>query len=170
MNVELLEGKDLRRRLLEGYVREPRGWSFVVSPSPSSGFFDATVSGPNETWMLKIDTVLKPDPIVIGAPAEPFPKRSNGPFPYGFRALPPDLVLRIMGVEAPRPEEDVQRRLLKVLGSEPVVPEDGRSYAQGPMILTGPEGVSLSEGQREVDAKLVSEMRRLLRLKYPAYG
>ena len=168
--MEFLEGKDLRKRMLDGYARDPQGWSFVVSPSPGSGFLDATVSGPNETWLLKIDSMFKPDPIVIGAQAEPLLKRPNGPFPYGFRTLPPDLTLKIMGVEASRLAGDMRRRLLRVLRSEPVVPEMGRSYAQGPMILTGPERISLSVGQREVDAKLASEMRRLLRLRYPAYG
>jgi hypothetical protein len=63
-----------------------------------------------------------------------------------------------------------QRDLLSVLRSEPVVPEEGKSYAQGPLLLTGPRKAALSRGQAEIDAKLSSEMRRLLRLRYPVYG
>ena len=33
--MELLEGEGLRRRMLEGYSRNPKGWSFTVSPSLS---------------------------------------------------------------------------------------------------------------------------------------
>ncbi|MDG6910426.1 MAG: hypothetical protein JRN08_08665, partial [Nitrososphaerota archaeon] len=95
--MELLEGKVLKKRMIESYSKDPKGWSFVVSPSPSSGFFDATVSGPREAWMLKIDTLFKPSPIVIGSEVEAFPRRPAGPFSYGYRALPPELALQIMG-------------------------------------------------------------------------
>lgn len=155
--------------MLESYSKDPRGWSFVISPS-KSGFFDATVSGPDATWMLKIDSLFKPFPIVIGSQAESSPTRPGGPFPYGYRTLPPELALQIMGGEGMGPMARVRERLLSVLRSEPVVPEEGRTYAQGPLVLTGQERLSLSESQREVDAKLASEMHRLLRLRYPAYG
>ena len=54
--------------------------------------------------------------------------------------------------------------------SEPVAPETGRAYAEGPLVLTGPGQVSLSKSQKEMDDRLSSEMRRLLRLRYPSYG
>jgi hypothetical protein len=167
--VELLEGKDLMRRMLEGYSRNPRGWSFVVSPSRSE-FFDAAVTGPEGTWMLKIDSLFKPFPTVIGSRSGEGLEGPQGPFPYGYRALPPDLALRIMEGEGAGRKDRTMGELLSVLRSEPVVPEQGRSYAQGPLLLAGPRSVTLSEGQKEIDAKLASEMRRLLRLRYPAYG
>lgn len=167
--MELLEGEDLRKRVLQSYSKNPKGWSFIVSPSPKSGFFDATVSGPEGMWMLKIDSLFKPYPIVIGSPAEAPPRRPEGPFPYGYRTLPPDLALQLFG-EGTGSTVNTRRRLLSVLRSEPVIPEEGRSYAEGPLILTGPGKVSLSESQKEIDAKLASEMRRLMRLRYPAYG
>ncbi len=156
--------------MLESYSKDPMGWSFVVSPSPQSGFFDATVSGPDGTWMLKIDSLFKPFPIVIGSQSEEVVRRPEGRFPYGYRTLPPELALQIMGGEGKESRERTLRHLLSILRSEPVVPEEGRSYAQGPLLLTGPRKVSLSEGQREIDTKLASEMHRLLRLRYPAYG
>lgn len=164
-----MEGKDLRRRMLEGYSRDPRGWSFVMSPS-SSGFFDAAVTGPEGTWMLKIDSLFKPFPMVIGSRSGEGLDGPQGPFPYGYRALPPNLALRIMEGERAGRRNRTLGELLSMLRSEPVVPEEGRSYAQGPMLLAGPKSVSLSEGQKEIDGKLASEMRRLLRLRYPAYG
>jgi hypothetical protein len=167
--MEILEGRELRRRMLESYARDPKGWSFTISPSPGAGFFDAAVSGPDGAWMLKIDSLFKPSPIVIGSPAESLRRRPAGPFPYGYRDLPPELALKLMGGDEAS-GVPVRKRLLSVLRSEPVVPEKGGSYAEGPLVLTGPGGVSLSDKQREVDAGLASEMRRLLRLRYPAYG
>ena len=167
--MELLEGRDLKRRMLESYSRDTKGWSFVLSPS-KSGFFDATVSGPDVTWMLKIDSLFKPSPIVIGTKADASPRRFMGPFPYGYRTFPPDLALRIMGDEGAGMKVDARRNLLSLLQSEPVVPEEGGSYAEGPLVLTDPEKVNLSESQEELDTRLTSEMRRLLRLRYPAYG
>jgi hypothetical protein len=166
----MLEGRDLRKRILDSYSRDPRGWRFEVSPSPISGSFDATVSGPDGGWLLKIDSLFKPSPIVVGSPAGTLLGKPGEPFPYGYRQLPPDLALQIMGSDYSASSPALRRRLVSVLRSEPVVPEEGRSYAQGPLLLTGPRKVSLSEGQKEIDARLASEMRRLLRLRYPAYG
>jgi len=168
--MDLLEGKDLKRRMMENYSRNPKGWSFVLSPSPRSGFFNAAVSGPDAAWMLKLDTLFKPSPIVIGSEVEAFPRRPRGPFSYGYRALPPELALQIMGGEETGPRDGTLAALLSVMKSEPVAPETGGTYAEGPLVLTGPGQVSLSKSQKEMDDRLSSEMRRLLRLRYPSYG
>jgi hypothetical protein len=170
MGMEVLEGGELKRRMLESYARNPKGWSFTISPSPGLGFFDATVAGPDGAWMLKIDSLFKPSPIVIGSQAEALRRRPGGPFPFGYRDLPPELALRLMGENSEGPTGAARRSLLSVLKSEPVVPVRGGSYAEGPLVFTGPGSVSLSDKQRQVDAMLSSEMRRLLRLRYPAYG
>ena len=168
--MDLLEGKDLKKRMTECYSRNPKGWSFVLSPSPRSGFFDAAVSGPDMAWMLKLDTLFKPSPIVIGSEVEAFPRRPRGPFSYGYRALPPELALQIMAGEVAGPREKTLAQLLSVMKSEPVAPEMGGTYAEGPLVLPGPGQVSLSRRQREMAERLSSEMRRLLRLRYPSYG
>ena len=155
---------------MESYSRHPRGWSFVLSPSPRSGFFDAAVSGPDAAWMLKLDTLIKPSPIVIGSEVEAFPRRPRGPFSYGYRALPPELALQVIGGEEEGQREKTLAGLLSLLKSDPVAPETGRPYAEGPLVRTGPGQVSLSKSQKEMDDRLSSEMRRLLRLRYPSYG
>ncbi|HEV2390208.1 MAG TPA: hypothetical protein VGS04_05735, partial [Nitrososphaerales archaeon] len=65
--MEIFEGDTLYRMLLQRYSKNPRGWSFTVSPSSSGGFFDARVGGPEESWHLKLDTIYKPSPFVLGA-------------------------------------------------------------------------------------------------------
>ena len=32
----------------------------------TGSFFDAIVSNPNEVWQLKIDSIYKPNPLIIG--------------------------------------------------------------------------------------------------------
>ena len=169
--MELLEGEALRRRILRSYSKNPKGWTFVISPSLKSGFFDAMASGPDGAWMLKIDSIFKPLPIMLGSQAEADPKaEAASPFSYGFRKLPPELLLRLLGSGEEAPGSRAPPDFLPVLRSEPVVPEVGESYAQGPFVFTGPRKLVLSEGQRAVDARLSSEMRRLLKARYPAYG
>jgi hypothetical protein len=170
MAMEFLEGEGLKRRLLESYSRNPKGWGFVISPSPRSGFHDAVVSGPDGTWMLKIDSLFKPFPTVLGAPADAAPARPATSFPFGFRRLSPETVLQLLGGGTNAPKEERMAGMLSVLRSETVVPEEGASYAQGPFVLADPGRIGLSESQRELDERLTLEMRRFLRTRYPAYG
>jgi len=168
--MKTLEGEDLRNRILESYYKNPKGWSFVISPSSKYGFYDAVVSGPDGTWMLKMDSLFKPFPIVLGTRTEPDPKSNPvGSFPYGYRKLPPELILQMLRGEGHLSRDRVMASLLSVLRSETVVPEEGGNYAEGPFIFTSPLRSGLSENQKELDDKLASEMRRLLRIRYPAY-
>jgi len=168
--MELLEGDGLRRRLLESYSRNPRGWDFVISPSRRFGFHDAVVSGPEETWMLKIDSLFKPSPTVLGAATDAAPSRPAASFPFGFRKLSSEMILQLLGRGTIAPEAERIASMLSVLRSATVVPEEGTSYAQGPIVLADPGRIGLSESQRELDERLTSEMRRFLRTRYPAYG
>jgi hypothetical protein len=169
--MKLLEGENLRRHLLESYSRNPKGWSFVISPSWKHGFYDATVSGPEGAWMLKIDSIFKPAPLVLGSPTEDSPKlKPVGPFPYGYRSLPPEFILQVLRGEGRSSGDEAAAEWQSVLGSQTVVPEEGRAYAEGPFVLTREGKIGLAESQRELDVKLASEMQRLLRTRYPAYG
>jgi len=169
--MKTLEGENLRKHILESYYKNPKGWSFTISPSQKYGFYDAIVSGPDGTWMLKIDSVFKPLPIVLGAPTEANP-RSNpvGPFPYGYRKLPPELILQMLRDEGRLQRDKTVNSFLSALRSETVVPEERGSYAEGPFVFTSPLRGDLSDSQKELDDKLASEMHRLLRIRYPAYA
>jgi len=166
--MKFLEGENLRKRIFQSYSKDPAGWSFVVSPSERSGFYDASVSGPQGAWALKIDSLFKPQPIVLGSPTEQS-QQSPDSVPYGYRKIPPELIAEMLGEES-RPREKAMAGLLSVLKSKTVIPEEGRAYAHGPFVFTGPRKVDLSERQRELDDRLTSEMHRLLRARYPAYG
>lgn len=166
--MEILEGDALYRTLMERYSKSPSGWSFTISPSARNGFFDARVSSPEESWHLKLDTIFKPSPFVLGARTDQNLKRVAPSLSFGFRRLNPQ--------EAPAILEDSQegvRRLLAYLGSvTPVVPAAPGSYIQGPYVYTGraqATGSSMTREQQQLDTRLSDEMVKLLRKRYPSY-
>jgi len=166
--MEILEGDELYRVLLQRYSKNPRGWSFTISPSPGSGFFDARVGGPAESWHLKFDTVYKPSPFVLGAKTDQdVSKRSLAPLSFGFRRVDPQ--------EAPGLLDDSQEgigRLLAFLSTvNPVAPTGPGSYIQGPYVFNsrGMAAGSMTREQQTVDSRLSDEMRKLVRRRYPSY-
>jgi len=165
--MEILEGEALYRTLLQRYSKNPRGWSFTISPSPNNGFFDARVGGPDESWHLKLDTIYKPSPLVLGAKTDQdLSKRSNS-FPFGFRRVDP--------LQAPALLDGSQEgmgRLLTFLSTvNPVAPTGAGNYIQGPYVFTSRGGAAGSMGRDQliVDTRLSDEMRKLVRARYPSY-
>jgi hypothetical protein len=166
--MEILEGEALYRMLLQRYSREPRGWSFTISPSPSNGFFDARVGGPDESWHLKLDTIFKPSPFVLGAKTEQDQSKTPpATLSYGFRRVDPQ--------QAPALLDDSQEgmnRLLAFLGSlEPVAPTGPGRYVQGPFVFNsrGRPTASMTREQQRIDSRLSDEMLKLVRRRYPSY-
>jgi hypothetical protein len=167
--MELLEGKILAKILLERYAKNPRGWNFIVAPSAKEEFFDALVSSPEEAWRLKIDSIFKPSPMVLGAKVDSDSSRANAsPVSYGYRKLTPELLLKLLTSSE---ESDEPKDLGSIIGNlDPVVPSQSGAYAQGPFTFTKNKIAAVSESQKQLDDKLSSEMRKLLRNKYASYG
>jgi hypothetical protein len=167
--MEILEGDELYRILLQRYSKNPRGWSFTVSQSPNNGFFDALVGGPDESWQLKLDTIFKPSPFVLGARTDPDPSKTpHSPISYGFRKVDPVEASTLLDGSA----QGLGRLLSFLSSASPVAPREGTSYLQGPVVFAGP-GHAVHPGGREqerIDGRLSSEMLRLVRRKYPSYG
>jgi hypothetical protein len=166
--MEILEGEALYRMLLERYSKNPRGWSFTVSRSRSNGFFDALVGGPDDSWQLKLDTIFKPSPFVLGAKTDHDPsKGSPTPVSFGFRRIEPR--------EAPALLDDSSEgmnKLLAFLSSvNPVAPTGPGNYIQGPFVFTnhGKGGASMTREEQRVDSRLSDEMLKLVRRRYPSY-
>jgi hypothetical protein len=167
--MEVLEGKILAKILLERYAKNPRGWNFTVAPSAKEEFFDAMVSSPEEAWRLKIDSIFRPSPMMLGAKVDADSSRANAsPVSFGYRKLSPELLLKIL---ASSEESDLPKDLGSIIGNlDPVVPSHSGAYAQGPYTFTNKKIPAVSESQKQLDDKLSSEMRKLMRNKYASYG
>jgi hypothetical protein len=167
--LEILQGEALYRALLERYSRNPRGWSFTISPSPDHGFFDAKVGGPDEAWHLKLDTIFKPSPFVLGAKVDDSLPSASPPLPlsFGFRRINPR--------EGPSLLDDSpegMKRLLAFLSTvHPVAPTGSGDYIQGPFLYSshGVPSSTTTQEQKRVDRRLSDEMLKLIRNRYPSY-
>jgi hypothetical protein len=65
--LEILEGNTLAKSLLKKYSANVRDWNFQISVrEKQDNFFDAIVTNPEEVWQLKIDSIYKPSPLILG--------------------------------------------------------------------------------------------------------
>jgi hypothetical protein len=181
--MEILENKAIAKYLFEKYCSNPKNWNFVISTtSLKHGFFDATVSTTDEVWQLKIDSIYKPLPLVVGTKVDLDStkierKISNTSLPFGYRKLEPLIIMDILKklteehqMNAVR-ESDVNNYLYSALGSlETVTPVNGRNYAYGPFVFTERNTINSNEYQKQVAEKLSLKLRDNLRNRYIGYG
>ena len=169
--MEFLEGRALSKHLLERYSKNPLGWNYTMYPSSKdNGFFGAIVSGPDEVWQLKVDSIFKPNPLMLGTKMDIDPQsvKPPGTINYGYRKIDNHLVGTLLKALA---EEKTGPVLDRVLGPiSPVVPQGGEAYAEGPIVLTGRENAGIGAGQKELEDRLSQELRNLLRKRYQSYG
>jgi hypothetical protein len=166
--MEILEGDALHRTLVQRYSKNPRGWSFTISPSPNNGFFDALVGSPGESWRLKLDTIFKPSPFVLGARTDQdLSKSPPTPLSFGFRRVDPQAASGILDDS----QEGVGRLLAFLSTVNPVAPTGPGNYIQGPFVFTsrGTAVGSMTREQKSLDSRLSDEMRKLVRRRYPSY-
>ena len=181
--MEILQDSKLAKYLFEKYSSNPKNWNFLISTSPlRDGFFDATVSNVDEVWQLKIDSIYKPVPIILGAKvdldaAKIERKMSSSSPAFGYRKLEPSLMMNILKkltqeqqINANK-EPDINNYINSVLGSlETVAPVSGGNYAYGPFVFTDRNPVGSNEYQKQVAEKLALKLRENLRNRYSSYG
>ena len=63
--MEVLKGDDVWEEVIKGYNKKPSSWRALEYESPG-GFYDLLIFNPDNTYLLKKDTVYKPLPMVIG--------------------------------------------------------------------------------------------------------
>lgn len=180
--VELLEGKVLSKYLMDKYSKNPTGWSFTLFPSKKedNGFFGAFVGGPDEVWQLKVDSIFKPNPLMLGTKidADPAHFSRRGSIPYGYRRLDQRAIFELLSALASSEDKEgagmaIPDRFLleRVLGPlKPVAPKEGGSYAEGPFVLTNRSNLMITHNQKQLEDRLSSELRKLLRNRYSSYG
>lgn len=170
--MEFLEGRALSRHLLEKYSKNPSGWSFTIYPSikDDSGFFGAVVSGPEEVWQLKLDSIFKPSPLMLGTKVDLDPKtvKPLGQVPYGYRKIDSQLIGQLLKALEEKDDSSLLDRAFSPV--HPVVPEAGNAYAEGPFVLTGRENVGITGSQKDLEDRLSRELKALMRKRYSSYG
>jgi hypothetical protein len=173
--LDILEGNNLATNLFERYSANSRNWKFVVSVSQQNGnFYDAIVSNPNEVWQLKIDSIYKPNPLIIGTKVDVDPLRfnDNTHMPFGYRKLDPKRIGKILSNIS---ENEDTSALSSYIGSlisstKPEVPSPNNSYAYGPFLFTQKNPIKVDEYQRKISDKLANRLNEKLRLLYSSYG
>jgi hypothetical protein len=164
--MEILGGPEITDLINRRYARNPNGWSYTVSPARSNGFYDVVVAGEDESFQLKMDTLFKPNPLVLGSRSAIDLRRYSVsvPLSFGYREVDP-VVARDLGAGVRN------RSLVDLLSSiAPVVPEVGRAYAHGPFVLTRAPRPALDEVQARLEERLTSDMLKLVTNRYPSYG
>jgi hypothetical protein len=178
--MDILQDKHLAKYLFEKYTTNPKNWNFIISTSLTDGFFDATVSNTDEVWQLKIDSIYKPLPLVIGTKVDldstKIEKRISNTVPFGYRKLEPPVIMNILKnltEEQHRnalKEPDANDYLNSILRSlEPERPVNGKNYVYGPVVFTKRNPVNSNEYQKQVAEKLTFKLRDNLRNRYSTY-
>ena len=181
--MEILQDNSLANYLFEKYLSNPKNWSFLISTNPlRDGFFDATVSNVDEVWQLKIDSIYKPIPIIIGAKVDVDATRierriGTGSPPFGYRKLETSFMMNMLRKLTREQQENAEKGqnvsnyLNSLLASlEPVAPLVGGNYAYGPFVFTNGNSVTSNEYQKHVADELSHRLRDNLRSRYSSYG
>ena len=170
-----MEGNNLATNLFERYSANSRNWKFVVSVTQQNGnFYDAIVSNPNEVWQLKIDSIYKPNPLIIGTKVDVDPLRfnDNTHMPFGYRKLDPKKIGRILSnISESEDSSALSMYIASLISStKPEVPSPNNSYAYGPFLFTQKNPIKVDDYQRKISDKLANRLNDKLRMLYSSYG
>ena len=173
--MDILEGNNLASNLFQRYSANARNWKFVVSVSQKNGnFYDAIVSNPNEVWQLKIDSIYKPNPLIVGAKVDVDPGKfnDNSHMPFGYRKLDPEKIGKMLSnLDENDDANGISTYISSLISSsEPEVPTPNNSYAYGPFLFTQKNPLNVDEYQKRISEKLASRLKDKLQLLYSSYG
>ena len=183
--MEFLQDGSLARYLFDRYSANPKNWKFIISTSPiRDNFFDAIISNPNEIWQIKVDSIYKPVPMVIGtkididnSKIEKDLNQTSNSAQFGYRKLEPNLIMKMLKNLSEEQENNAIKdtatniTLNSILSSiEPVKPTKGSNYLYGPFLFTDKNIIKSNEYQKNISEKLSSKMRENIRNKYSSYG
>jgi hypothetical protein len=175
LELDILEGNNLATNLFERYSANSRNWKFVVSVTQQNGnFYDAIVSNPNEVWQLKIDSIYKPNPLIVGTKVDVDPLRfnDNTHMPFGYRKLDPKKIGKILSNISENEDTSALSSYIASLisSTKPEVPSPNNSYAYGPFLFTQKNPIKVDDYQRKISDKLANRLNDKLRLLYSSYG
>ncbi len=182
--MEILEDKVLAKNIFQKYTMNPKNWNFVISTtSMNDGFFDATITNPDEIWQLKIDSLYKPYPIINGTKVDieltKMKKIINKNIvPFGYRKIDPPMIMNLFKkiseeqeIIARKDIDYMNKELNSFLGSlETTVPVKGTDYLYGPFLFTDKNIIEKNSPQKNASEKLATNMKKKIKERYPSYG
>ncbi|MER5176442.1 MAG: hypothetical protein ABJB76_05525 [Candidatus Nitrosocosmicus sp.] len=182
--MEILEDKILAKNIFQKYTVNPKNWNFIISTtSMNDGFFDATVTNPDEVWQLKIDSLYKPLPIITGTKVDIESTKmkkimNKNTVPFGYRKIDPPMLMNLFKkiseeqeIIARKDIDHVNKELNSFLGSlEPTVPIKGTDYLFGPFLYTDKNIIDKNSYQKNISEKLTTNMKKKIKERYPSYG
>ena len=125
--MEILEYDEVINEILKHYNKNPKGWQVLMGRSPK-GFYDFIFSNPEKVWLVKLDTIYKPNPIGFGTvltDTDPSKIKINDLPSYGFRPVSEKVIDLIMNGDissalkmimevSPTPTEKISDQLVAV--------------------------------------------------------
>ncbi len=182
--MEILDDKILAKNIFQKYTVNPKNWNFIISTtSIQDGFFDATITSPDEAWQLKIDSLYKPLPIITGTKLDIESSKMKKMFnkdmaPFGYRKIDPPMIMNLFKKISQEQEtiarkdmDYVNNELNSFLGSlEPTVPEKGIDYLYGPFLFTNKNIIENNPYHKNISEKLATNLKKKIKDRYPSYG
>lgn len=182
--MEILEDKILAQYIFRKYSNNPKNWNFIISTNTiNDGFFDATITSPDEAWQLKIDSIYKPIPIITGTKIDiDFTKTQKSleqdAVPFGYRKIDPPMLMDFFKKITQEQEmiskkntNYLNKELNSFLGSlEPTVPVRGTDYLYGPFLFTNKSILEKNSYYKDISEKLTTNLKKKIKDRYPGYG
>jgi hypothetical protein len=168
-----IDSKKIREEIARKYESDPKRWRFLWNID-DRGRYNLVIAKGSKLWWLKEEMI---NPLLsvgcgVRSPLEEdlmhsvFGGKDTGPS-YGFRPVREEQMKRIIvDLSAGK---DPQMPLSEILRSEPVALKevDSSIMMQGPFYHAARFTDLLSDKQRELDAKLNTELEKLVLKRYP---
>ena len=159
--------ESLLQKIIGQYNKQPEGWNVF---SDQKG--NILVLGPENGYKLKLVSINPLEYIGVGTEIEALSetrKKISGNHSYGFRPLPDKAVQELF---RSRHRGYIQKnRIERLLALKPMSFQDLRERKEkavlGGPVISHPNLSMISEGQRELEKKLVTAADKLFRAKHP---
>lgn len=168
------------------YQEDPAGWSFWISPPPSSDdFYEAYIVHGNEAFFLKIDSIYSANPIGVGTklsiekdqiiqdlPEFGYRKFSREELEHFFKSLPKPTDYETEQKFVKDLQKSQKKFVEKTLEKNPSkfgpLEEKGEIAAIGPYSSRNPLEY-ISKKQEELKKELSKKLDKIIRKDYPGY-
>ena len=165
---KLLDSTKIKREIIRLYDKDPQGWNVLVGRD-KAGFYDILFSHGTKAWQIKEYQVNPYKFVGLGAKLRnvPEPDLPTPNYPFGLRAISPDLIKELTGaMEDMRVMDQITSRLLTertVRSSEAV---QSPAILQGPIFQSNHPLDTLSSAHSKLDEKLRKDLQRIVNREF----